>query len=226
MLESTVLTMTQRICVVLLSLALAAAASAAAAATATWSAPHLDTWAYANAFGGGNRALAPTFTGGLEVDPQTQEFLPRTASGPSRVGMTLAAFDTTSQITAGLAPARYQINSVAVTMTMESGSGGSLPYDSTPDARSEILADVISGDYDAQRPIEMYGVGFRLGYDGFALGGASGPTKFGEATFPYGSSGSGYRVYPIVGDAAQPQQYRDVSNNVTGGFSATAPGNT
>ncbi|MBA3480579.1 MAG: DUF1559 domain-containing protein [Pirellulales bacterium] len=225
MLKSTVLVTSQRGCVGLLTLALAAGASAAAAATATWSAPDLDTWAYSNAFGGGSRPLAPTFTGGLEVDSQTQEFLPQPANGPSRVGMTLAAFDTTAHITAGLAPTRYQINSVAVTLTMESGSGGSLPYDSTPDARSEILADVLAGDYDAQRPIELYGVGFRLGYDGFALGGASGPTKFGESTFPYGSSGSGYRAYPIVGDAAQPGQYRDVSNNITGGFSATSPGN-
>ena len=220
----------QRKCVGVLALILAAAGSSAVAATATWTAPHLDTWVYSNAFGAGSRAVAPTFTGGLQVTSQPpQQFVPQTAASPSRVGMTLAAFDTTAPpavgtpVAAGLAPARYQINSVALTLTMESGAGGTLHYDSTPDARSEILADVISGDYDAGRPIELYGVGFRLGYNGFALAGASGSTKFAEATFPYGSGGSGYRVYPIVGNAAQPGQYRDVSNNITGGFSATPP---
>jgi prepilin-type N-terminal cleavage/methylation domain-containing protein len=206
--------------------AFAAIPATAKAETASWMAPHLDTWVYANAFGGGSRALAPTFTGGLELDASMQEFLPQTATGPSRVGMTLAAFDTSSQITKGLAPSRYQINSVTVTMTMESGSGGTLLYDSTPDARSELLADMIAGDYDAQRPIELYGVGFRQGYDGFALAGASGPTKFTESTFPYASAGGGYRVYPIDADPAQPGQYRDASNSVTGGFSATASGNS
>ncbi|HEX6963259.1 MAG TPA: DUF1559 domain-containing protein [Lacipirellula sp.] len=193
--------------------------------TASWAAPQLDTWIYSNAFGAGGRALAPSFTGGLEINSQTQDFVPQTAAGPSRVGMALAAFDTSAQVTAGLPASSYQVNSVTVTLTMESGSGGALLYDSTPDARSEILADVLAGDYDAQRPMELYGVGFRLGYDGFALGGASGPSKFGESTFPYGSSGAGYRVYPIVGDLSQPGQYRDVSNNVTGGFSETSPGN-
>jgi len=193
------------------------------AVTAAWEAPQLDTWVYANAFGGGSRALAPTFTGGLEVDPQTQDFVPQTAEGPSRVGMALAAFDTSTQITPGLAPSRYQLNALTVTLTMESGSGGTLLYDDTPDLRSEILADVISGDYDVERPVELYGVGFRLGFDGFALGGATGTSKFAESTFPY-ASGSGYRVYPVVGDAAEPGQFHDVSNSVTGGFSATAPG--
>ncbi len=230
MLTSTMLERLRALCVGLLALAFAVAASPATAATATWNAPHLDTWAYTNAFGGGSRALAPTFTGGLQLDSQTPpQFLPHTASGPARVGTTLVAFDTTTQPSTGVPvprvplASRYQINSVSVTLTMESGSGGTLLYDGTPDTRSEILADVISGDFDAQRPIELYGVGFRLGYDGFALAGASGATKFAESTFPYGSSGSGYRVYPIVGDASQPGQYRDVSNNVTGGFSATPP---
>jgi len=194
------------------------------AETVSWEAPQLDTWVYANAFGGGSRAFAPTFTGGFEFDPQTQDFVPQTAQGPARVGMALAAFDTSSLIASGLTPSRYQINSVTVTLTMESGSGGALLYDDTPDLRTEILADVISGDYDAERPVELYGVGFRLGFDGFALGGATGPTKFAESTFPY-ASGSGYRVYPVVGDAAEPGQFHDVSNSVTGGFSATAPGN-
>jgi prepilin-type N-terminal cleavage/methylation domain-containing protein len=213
------------VCVAILCALNAIANSAATAATASWDAPQLDTWVYSNAFGAGNRALAPTFTGGLEVDLQSQEFVPQTAGGPARVAMTLAAFDTTAKVTAGLSPTRYQINSVAMTLTMESGSGGTLNYDSTADARSEILADVVSGDFDAQRPIELYGVGFRLGYDGFALGGASGATKFAESTFPYGSAGSGYRVFPIDGNGAQAGQYRDVSNSVTGGFSATAEDN-
>jgi prepilin-type N-terminal cleavage/methylation domain-containing protein len=196
---------------------------AARGATTVWNAPQLDTWIYVNAFGSGNRPLAPTFTGGLDINPETQDFVPGTAQSPSRVGMGLIAFDTSSQVTPGLAVSRYQLNSVTVTMTMESGSGGTLLYDSTLDTRAEILADVISGDYDVQRPIELYGAGFRLGYDGFALGGAAGPSKFAESTFPY-AAGSGYRVCPVVGDAGQAGAYRDVSNSITGGFSATSSG--
>jgi prepilin-type N-terminal cleavage/methylation domain-containing protein len=206
------------------AVAVAVSPSTTMADVASWTAPHLDTWVYTNSFGGGGRVLAPSFAGGLELDASMQEFLPSTATSPSRLGMALAAFDTSGQIAKGLASSRYQINSVTVTMTMESSSGGTLLYDSTPDDRSELLADVIAGDYDAQRPVELYGVGFRQGYDGFALAGASGPTKFTETTFPYASSGGGYRVYPIDGDSAQAGQYRDVSNSVTGGFSATAPG--
>jgi prepilin-type N-terminal cleavage/methylation domain-containing protein len=45
------------------------------------------------------------------------------------------------------------------------------------------------------------------------------------ATFPYLPNDGGYVAYPMVGDSRRQATYVDVSNSVTGGFSATTPGN-
>jgi hypothetical protein len=107
-----------------------------------WPAPHLDTWFYHNAFSGvGTRWTGPTWTGGLTLNQAGNEFEPHSATSPSRHGMTLVAFDTSVQIEAGLPPQLYEIESLEVTMTMQS-STGALFYDDTPDTRSEILSDL------------------------------------------------------------------------------------
>jgi len=207
---------------------LPAGQTVARAEQASWSAPHLDTWFYHNAFGGvGTRWTGPTWSGGFVLNSSGDEFEPHSAAAPSRHGMTLVAFNTATQIATGLQPSRYEIRSVTVTLTMQSSSGGLISYDPTPDTRAELLADFISNQYDAERPMELYGVGFRGGYTGYEFqNGTPGPPLLDEApaTFPYLPNDGGYIAYPIVADTAQPLSYIDVSNSITGGFSETAPG--
>lgn len=195
---------------------------------ATWSAPQLDTWFYHNAFGGvGTRWTGPTWSGGFVLNSSGNEFEPHSAAAPSRHGMTLVAFHTASQITAGLPPYSYDIHAVTVTLTMQSSSGETIYYDPTPDTRAEVLSDFIDNQYDAERPMELYGVGFRGGYTGYEFQNvAPGPPLLDEspATSLYLPNGGGYIAYPIVGDAVRPGHYVDVSNSITGGFSETAPG--
>ena len=126
----------------------------------------------------------------------------------------------------GLLPSQYQVNSVTLTMTMASATfpGEFVFYDDTPDTQAEILADIQSGSFDSQRPMELYGVGFRDGYTGFEFSGSSDPTLLDEATHIYASSDGGYLAYPISSDASG--QPLDVSNSITGGFSETAPAHT
>ncbi len=185
---------------------------------AQWSEPALDTWAYTNGFGGGSRLQAPSF-GGIFVAEGESEFSPNGAGGPARLGSMLIAFETTEAIEAGLPPSRYAIESVVVTARMADGSTGSLPYSEQPISPSGLLSEALSGGISSQKPMELFGVGFRSGYEGFALGVDQTGTRFSEATPAYGNDG--YRVFPVVGDGGD--GYRDVSNNLTGGFSATEP---
>jgi hypothetical protein len=141
--------------------------------------------------------------------------------------MDLTAFNTALQITPGLAPSRYQINSVTFKATWTYNLDPiKLYYQNTPISQSEYLAEVASGNVTTQKPFELYGVGFRNSYTGyeFASPPVFGPPLLDEGTKPY-PSGAGYNAYPVV-DGATPGSYVDVSNSVTGGFSATAPSNT
>ena len=193
----------------------------------SWLQPDLDWLSYVNAIGAGNRAFGPSWIGGLELDGQTNEFVPKGRESPSRLGMPLVAFDTSSDVVTGLPPSQYQINSVTLTMTMASATFPSefIFYDDTPDTQAEVLADIQSGSFDSQRPMELYGVGFREGYIGFEFAvPASDPVLLDESTQIYGASDGGYLAYPISSDATG--QPLDVSNSITGGFSETAPANT
>ena len=194
---------------------------------ATWTQPDLDSWVYVNASYAGTRLLGPTFSGGFSVDPQSDEFVPRSASDPARLGSTLLAFETTDSIPAGLLPEQYLIQSVKVTARVDDGSSGDLYYETQPATPSQYLADFQGGGLDSQQAMELYGVGFRENYAGFALGVQQEGLRFSEATFPYSGSDGGYVVYPTVGDETNPGSYTDVSNNITGGFSAAEQdGNT
>ena len=172
-----------------------------------------------NASNPGAKGLGPTFANLYETDEQSGEYLPLTANDPARLSMALVAFNTSLHIAAGLPATRYQVDSVTMTMKMQNGSSSNLPYDNTPDSRLEVLG-LDSGD--PGRPAELYGVGFRGDYTGFAFsGGPSGPHLFTESTHPASGPNGDYIAYPIVGDDAEFGQYRDVSNSVTGGDSAT-----
>jgi prepilin-type N-terminal cleavage/methylation domain-containing protein/prepilin-type processing-associated H-X9-DG protein len=198
------------------------ASSAAWAATAAWTQPDIDAFAYSNADEPG-RGTAPTFVGGFELD-ESNQFVPHGATSPARLGMSLLAFDTSAQVTEGLDPLQYQINSVTVTIQFYNGTSGSIQYEDQPVNRAAFQADVQNGVGSVQRPMELYGVGLRSGYAGFDFDGTSDPQKFNAVNHPYGPTG--YRAYPIVGSDSQPGAYRDVANNITGGFSATEPSGT
>src|SRR4051812_20285437 len=91
---------------------------------ANWTTSDLDTWFYTNGVSPGARALAPSFFGGVTVNPNTQQFDPATSTDPARLGMALFAFNTSSTIASGLPASRYQVNSVTMTATWT--------YDSDP----------------------------------------------------------------------------------------------
>jgi hypothetical protein len=202
------------------------ATPAACATTANWTASDLDVWFYTNASSAGSRALGPTFLGGVVVNETTQQFEQHSALDPARLGTTLIAFNTSTQVAAGLAANRYQVNSVTLTATWTYDfDPHTLYYEDTPVSQAQILAEYASGNVSSQRPMELFGVGLSPNYAGFEFSGATaGPPLVDELTHPYTSSG--YVAYPVVGSATEAGAYVDVTNSVTGGYSSTAPGNS
>lgn len=198
------------------------------ATTAEWTTSNLDSWYYTNATSPGIRALAPTFLGGVTVDETTQQFEPSTVQDPARLGETLFAFNTSTLITPNLPANRYQINSVTFKTTWTYDSDPKkLLYQDTLISQPQILAEVSSGNVTRQKPMELYGVGLRAGYTGYEFSNATaGPPLLDETTHPYTASDGGYIAYPIVGSTGTPATYVDVSNSVTGGYSATEPSHT
>lgn len=191
--------------------------------TAQWLEPTIDTWLYTNSITSGARMFGPTF-GSLFVDSGTNQFQPGSDQGPTRLGMTLVAFETNDQISTLNDPSRYEIESVAINAWATKTGEGPLYYSEQPYTPASLLADAQSGGLSSQQPVELFGVGFTSLYDGFDLGVNSGESFFSEADEPYDGPTGPYAVYPVVGDGAG--GYQDVSNNLTGGFSATAPGNS
>jgi prepilin-type N-terminal cleavage/methylation domain-containing protein len=99
-----------------------------------------------------------------------------------------------------------------------------LEYEDSPISHTQIQMEVSGGNPSAQRPMELYGVGFRNSYMGYEFSGpVAGPPLIDEISHPYSAPGGTYIAYPIVGEETQPGEfeYVDVSNSVTGGFSAT-----
>jgi hypothetical protein len=207
--------------------ALSVVAPTARAVTANWATSGLDMWFYTNAVSPSSRALAPTFLGGVSINPQTQQFNPLTVTDPARLGMALLAFDTSTQITPKLPAGQYQINSVTFKATWTYDSDpNKLLYRDTPVSQSEMLAEVAGNNVTRQKPMELYGAGLRQGYTGYQFGNTTGSGPLlSESTGPYSASDGGYVAYPTVGSATQTGSYVDVSNSVTGGYSATEPTN-
>ncbi|MCC7084251.1 MAG: hypothetical protein IT427_04505 [Pirellulales bacterium] len=199
------------------------------AATATWPTPDLDTWVYKEANQPGSRTEAPSwFNTNLVVDPITGQFHPQPGNDtdPARLGSVLFAFNSASRIMPGLAPSRYQITSA--TMTASCIFYGQQPalYENQPVTNEHVVAEFANNNVTWQKPVELYGVGLAGGYTGyeFGQGFTVGPPLLDEITHPYYVGGH-YNVLPIVGSSSIPGAYVDVSNSVTGGFSATEPGN-
>ena len=203
---------------------LLAAQSESLAITATWDITSFDMWSYNMASSGGTRQLSPTFKGELLLDEQNEAFLPRTAQEPARFGTALLAFDTSSVRQPGLAANHYLVSAVTfkARWTKDLPPISTIFYEDQPVTQPDLLAVAIDGGFSSQRPMELYGVGFRAGYTGFEFSSATGPPLLDETTGPYESSDGGYIAYPIVGIESQPGTYVDVSNSITGGYSATA----
>lgn len=197
----------------------------AVAEVASWQQTSIDSWSYVNGGSPGTRPWGPSFTGGFSVDANTNQFEPRTASDTDRLGGAVIAFETLDQVTPGLLPEQYVIQSVKLTARVDDGTTDSVFYESDPATPAEYLADFLSGTTDAQQAFELFGVGFREEYVGFALGVDQTGMRFDETTAPYSGTDSSYIVYPTIGDENNSGQLIDVSNNISGGFSATATNN-
>jgi hypothetical protein len=210
-------------------LTLAAAATLLAshevqAATASWASSDLDAWVYN--FGSGTRSAMPTFTGGIELD-QNGQFVPKDVSDVARLGMTLVAFNTEGKIgTLPPTPRHIKVTSVTVTVQMNQNSSlNPVLYSTIPVTHEQIRTELIAEQLSPARPMELYGVGFREGYTGFGFGPNDSAPPLLEETTP-NRPATGYRTYPIAVSDAHCCGFDDVTNSLTGGFSATAPGNT
>jgi hypothetical protein len=205
----------------LVAVLMACGQAASYAEQANWSAPALDTWTYPAGGTPGTRTEAPTFMTDPGLDENGQ-FLPGTARDPARRGMMIAAFNTSQHIDAGHAPSRYAVSNVTVTFTQEHGTVDYLKYRDTAVTNAEIMADYLADTYNAPRPMELYGVGFQAGHAGFDLGsGDPNNELFSENEYPYlpGGANGVLVAYPVSNDAAG--NLVDVSNSLTGGYSAT-----
>ena len=187
---------------------------------AVWSEPAIDSWFYVNGINAGERIFAPSFSG-VDVDQEAEQFFPNDQQGPARLGSMMLAFETADHIQPGLEPSQYRISSVTVTARSPDGSTGSLLHSDQPITPAGFLADALGSGITEQQPMELFGVGFRDGYEGFDLGIQTEGTLFEESTSPYSASDGGYVAFPVIGDGSG--GFQDVSNNITGGFSATAP---
>ncbi|MCA9257641.1 MAG: DUF1559 domain-containing protein [Planctomycetales bacterium] len=200
---------------------LGATTSGSASETVVWPAPGLDAWVYQMATTGGIRARAPSFTGWLEVDPQTMAFTERSAGNPARMGQMLVAFDTSASIPSGAAAEQYEVTSATLRVFLEPGGIDPLVYRESPLTNAELAAEVLAASY-GPKPFELYGAGLREGYEGFGWGAAQpGPPLLEEASGYYDANG--YLAFPIVADPSDSTRYVDVSNNTTGGYSETSP---
>lgn len=197
------------------------------AATATWTTSDLDSWVYNNATQPGGATAAPSWMNIVAIDDMTHQFKPMSSIDPARLGSALYAYSSSGKITPGLAPSRYQINSVTFQASCQMAGEVSALYENQPVSQTQILAEYTNGSLNWQKPMELYGVGFRGGYTGFEFSATSpGLPLFEELVHGYSGSGGSYVVYPVVGSNSLPGAYVDVMNSVTGGFSATEPGNT
>jgi prepilin-type N-terminal cleavage/methylation domain-containing protein/prepilin-type processing-associated H-X9-DG protein len=211
-------------CILLWACAIFIPAHAAWGATALWDAPQLDVWTYANALDP-NAATASTFSGGLELNPETNDFVPldEAESLPARASSTIYAFDTRAQVPAGLSPQQYSVTSLSFTATtFKRIDNDPVKYEPSHLTRAELLGKYQAGRVDEQIPMELFGAAFRHAFTEFGFDEAD-PTKFTELTGPNSGPDGQYVVYPIVGGES-PGTYLDASNNVTGGSSASAPG--
>ncbi|MFG0275500.1 MAG: hypothetical protein ACF8QF_10625 [Phycisphaerales bacterium] len=160
--------------------------------------PTLDRWVYPFNFTPGQRGSFSTF--GALGEPDFD----------NRDGQVLIGFDTGAQIPTGAGASAYRITSAVVRIGID--QGGFIQYDPTYDAYTTYL-DAADPDFvadgDAGRPVELYGAGYRNGFD--------------DATFletsPFGDTAATYRgVRNVFASDFASGVRRDISNHVDEGF--------
>jgi hypothetical protein len=160
--------------------------------------PTLDRWVYPFNFTPGQRGSFSTF--GALGEPDFD----------NRDGQVLIGFDTGGQIPTGAGASSYQIISAVVRIGVD--QGGFIRYDPTYDAYTTYL-DPLDHDFvadaDAGRPVELYGAGYRNGFD---------DVTFLEAS-PFGNTSVTYRgVRNAFASDFLAGVRRDISRNVDEGF--------
>jgi hypothetical protein len=150
-------------------------------------------------FNGGAGAEATASIFGAPGDPQFDD----------RDAQYLLDFDTTSDIPAAQGASNYLITSARLVVTLEpEGQQGAWSYDPTYDPYTSYGAGT---DTDAGRSIELYGVGYRNGFDTLSFTESS---DFAPAGPPLPGVRNAY-ASDFAGGAD-----RDVSNNVRNAFDA------
>jgi len=174
-------------------------AHAAVGETVHWASSDLDSWGYSNAFSPGDGRFISTFAT-LGSDDE------------DRLSQMLVGFDTSTLIPPGEGASRYRIDGVTMTATV--GRGSNIAYDPTYDT----VASYVGTDDDAGRPLELFGVGFRNGYERIGFGALDiAPPEFEEGTPYAGTFDYSERAAYALGDNGHGQLV-DVSDNVSGGF--------
>ena len=108
-----------------------------------------DRWTYPRNSTPGKRNLAPVFGfASGEGDERVAQ----------RYGQMIVGFDTSSDVPLGLHYSQYKIKSLVMNATVALGQ--QFPYDGTVDDYSKY-----NGDDDKDSPVELFGAGFRNGYD-------------------------------------------------------------
>lgn len=157
--------------------------------------PTLDRWVYPFNVDPGYKPTASAF--GTVVDGVIDDRF------DDRDGQMLVRFSTAHIATPGLGAANYAITSLRLTLT--TGETNSFLYDPTYDSYKTLLGDE---DSDPGHPVEIFGVGYRNGYNA---------STFVENS-PHGTIfGKGVRNAYAAGFNGAGQLI-DVSSNVTGGF--------
>lgn len=175
-----------------------------------WSSTDFDRWMYPFNGTPGTRATANTFGsfGNPDFDNRDAQFV--------------LGFDTAGKgVPTGLDPDSYQITSIKLTAT--TSSIDTFTYDPTYDAQATYQVGAnppVTADGDAGRPIELYGIGFRGGYNELEFAAAPGTPGFAEGeTFGSAPAFTGAKEDRFVFAAdVSSGALRDVSNNVDNGF--------
>ncbi|PCI07225.1 hypothetical protein COB72_10615 [bacterium] len=124
-----------------------------------YAAPSLDRWNYPFNGSPGNRLSASTF-GAIEIE-----------GFDDHDAQLLLGFETFNDVLADLDPSEYRVLSATITIT--NSNGDEFKYDDTYDTHDTYLDLDESLDLDLGRPVHLWAVGYRNGYD---------QTTFGEFT--------------------------------------------
>jgi hypothetical protein len=199
-----------RLALAALALGALAVARPATAVQAIYDPPDVDRWLYPFNGTPGTRPNTPVF-GGFQTSGQFDE----------RDGQGLLVFDTFPEIPAGRPPSAYILHSAKV--VLDRSPTNAWVYDATYDGYRTYLAlenpsdPAALPDTDPGRPMELYGVGYRLA--------GLNATTYDETGTAFGPPGLVARTrYAFASDyLAHPTLFgdRDVSNNVLDRFDPT-----